>query len=51
MSPEQIIHVRMDELREEAQRHRRARRMTAGRWWRRLAAYAERRAECASRQR
>ncbi|MFF5354452.1 hypothetical protein ACFY3T_16790 [Saccharopolyspora hirsuta] len=49
MIPEQMTLLRMNELREEAHRQRLAREMSAGRWWRWLAAYATRRAAAASR--
>ncbi|MDA3627583.1 hypothetical protein [Saccharopolyspora oryzae] len=49
MAPEEMTRLRMIELREEAHRQRLARNMSAGRWWRWLAAYAHRRADSAQR--
>ncbi|GAA0538404.1 hypothetical protein GCM10011581_05400 [Saccharopolyspora subtropica] len=45
ITPEELFRLRNDELLAEADRQRLVRRFAAGRWWRRLADYASRRAE------
>ncbi|MEU6263841.1 hypothetical protein [Saccharopolyspora shandongensis] len=47
--PEDLSRIRSNELIDEAHRHRLAREISAGRWWRWLADYAGRRAQQASR--
>ncbi|GAA4875373.1 hypothetical protein [Saccharopolyspora cebuensis] len=47
--PEHLHEIRSRELMAEAHRHRIARDLTAGRWWRRIADYAAARAERAAR--
>ncbi|MCI2417786.1 hypothetical protein MOQ72_10140 [Saccharopolyspora sp. K220] len=47
--PEDLSRIRSNELLDEAHRQRLAREFSAGRWWRWLADYAERRAERATR--
>ncbi|PKW14536.1 hypothetical protein [Saccharopolyspora spinosa] len=49
LMPEDLSRIRMNELMDEAHRHRLARQISAGRWWRWLADYAGRRAEHAAR--
>ncbi|QGK68940.1 hypothetical protein GIY23_04760 [Allosaccharopolyspora coralli] len=45
MMPEEMSRIRHQQLRQEADEQRMARRLCAGRWWRRLATYAARRAD------
>ncbi|MEU6132409.1 hypothetical protein ABZ805_24805 [Saccharopolyspora sp. NPDC047091] len=45
LMPEDLTRIRHHDLMIEAHRHRLARQATAGRWWRRLAHYAQRRAD------
>lgn len=45
LMPEDMARMRHHELLVEAHRHRLARQATAGRWWRRLAHYAQQRAD------
>ena len=49
MIPEEFTRIREKEMRAEAERQRRIRRLRAGRWWRSVADYATRRAEAAER--
>ncbi|MDA3646251.1 hypothetical protein LZ318_29145 [Saccharopolyspora indica] len=49
MTYEEMTLLRINELREEAHRQRVAHELSAGRWWRWLAAYATRRAAATSR--
>ncbi|GAA4841834.1 hypothetical protein [Saccharopolyspora rosea] len=46
--PEDLSRIRRHELIAEAQRHRLARRVSAGRWWRRLGHFALARADRAA---
>jgi siroheme synthase (precorrin-2 oxidase/ferrochelatase) len=47
--PEDLSRIRSNELLDEAHRQRLAREVSAGRWWRWLAEYANKRAEHAGR--
>ncbi|MGP4019156.1 hypothetical protein [Saccharopolyspora sp. 5N708] len=47
--PEDLSRIRSNELLDEAHRQRLAREFSAGRWWRWLAEYADRRAKRAAR--
>ena len=46
---EALVRSRLQETEQEARRRRMIRELTAGRFWRRLASYADRRAELARR--
>lgn len=50
MIPETLARIRDDDLRAEAERQRLARRVGAGRCWRRIADYADRQAQRATRR-
>ncbi|MEV0698560.1 hypothetical protein AB0I53_11665 [Saccharopolyspora sp. NPDC050389] len=49
LMPEDLSRIRSNELLDEAHRHRLAREISAGRWWRWLADYADQRAQRAAR--